>query len=196
MIQKFYNNRPINSSIFLNVALNNTMRTLSKIIIVCIALVCTLSSCKKSNVSPKLSVESIVFTLNGTKHTLASNVSEREVMYNIGFYTTSIFASSSQNNERMGLMVLCTDSLKIGTYKTNNTPDISSGNITLTFENDNGDTYIQNSTNPDNTITITEIGADYVKGTFSAVLSDITTSGSPDITITNGEFYAKTAPSN
>jgi hypothetical protein len=144
-----------------------------------------------------------VFTLNGTKHTLTSNVSEHKVkvIYNIGFYATTISASSSQNNERMSLMVLYNkDSLKIGTYRVSNSPDLNSGNITFTFENDNGYSYvIQDFTNPNNIITITEIGADYIKGTFSAVLSALVPSGSqptPDITITNGEFYAKTAPAN
>lgn len=176
------------------------MRTLSIIIITCAISICTLNSCKKSNISPKLSVESIVFTLNGTKHTLTSNVSEHKVIYNIRFYTTTISASSSQNNERMSLMVLYTDSLKIGTYTLSNAPDLNSGNITFTYDGDDGYSYvIQDFTYPNDKINITEIGADYVKGTFSAKLSALLPSGSqpvPDITITNGEFYAKTTPAN
>jgi hypothetical protein len=177
------------------------MRTLSKIIIACAISICTLSSCKKSNVSPKLSLESIAFTINGTKHTLTSNVSEHKVIYNLAFYTTTISASSSQNNERMSLVVLYNrDSLKIGTYTLSNAPDLNSGNITFTYDSDNGYSYvIQDFTYPNDKITITEMGADYIKGTFSAKLSAILPSGSQpvsDITITNGEFYAKTAPAN
>ena len=177
------------------------MRTLSKIIIACAASLCIFSSCKKSNVSPKLSVESITFTINGTKHTLTNNVSERTVPFNVmsRSYVATILASSSQNKESMGLEILYTDSLKKGVYMVDN--DISIGNITFTLDSDNGYSYVvQDFTNPNiDTITITEIGTDYIKGSFLAKLSAIVPSGSqpvPDITITNGEFYAKTAPAN
>jgi hypothetical protein len=177
------------------------MRTLSKIIIACTALVCTLSSCKKSNVSPKLSVESIVFTINGTKHTLTSNVVEHKAIYEgvPQFISTQISASSLQNREDMTLYINHTDSLlKEGTYLATNSN--IQGNATLVYHNENGYSYIiQNYTNPNCTITITEIGSNYMKGTFSAVLSGLPPAGSPsvpDITITNGEFYAKTPPLN
>ncbi len=141
----------------------------------------------------------MVFTLNGRKHTLTSNVRETKVPSD-RFNETIISASSSQNNERMGLIVLYTGSLKIGTYTVSNDPYLSRGNITFTFDSDNGYTYvIQNFTNPNDTITITEMGSDYIRGTFSAVLSALVPSGSPsvpDIAITNGEFYAKTVASN
>ena len=146
-------------------------------------------------------MESIAFTVNGTKHMLTSNVSERAVLYDAitKFSATTILASSLQNKESMGMQILYKGSLKIGTYTLSNDPGLDSGNITFTYEDDNGYTYIQDFTYPDQKITITEIGADYIKGTFSAKLSAILPSGSqpvPDITMTDGDFYAKAVPVN
>jgi hypothetical protein len=158
------------------------------------------SSCKKSSESPKLSVASIVFDLNGTKHTLTNNVVEHNpVIEGVPqFISNELSASSSQNKEDIALYINHLDSLKTGTnLATNSTLQ---GNASMLYHNEYGSAYnVQHDPNPNCTIRITEIGPGYMKGTFSAVLSNlpqVDSTAAPNITITNGEFYAKVKSAN
>lgn len=115
------------------------------------------------------SSEVATFDVVGSQYHCAISGAYADASISIGLFDTTAIVAKTYD----GLTVLDSSYATIGT--------------TVSYNNGNGITYSSGIV-PAMTVTVSEITADYVKGTFSGHVA--ATSGA-DIAITEGEFYVK-----
>ena len=174
------------------------MKTLSRLCIALAAIALTFSSCKKSNnPTPNGSVtSSMKLTANGTDISF-NDCEELEVDVNGQAQTTFTgyqVVNGKHSDVSFGLNVVHDPTtLKAGqTFQASSAFD-PTNNATLVFWPNSTDVYNLDATAPQGTITITEVTATTISGTFSGKLYVFNNPAAAiqAYTITNGSFTAK-----
>ena len=89
-------------------------------------------------------------------------------------------------NSNAGLQIFDDKAITTGTYSGYTIAGSAVVGVLIHYQEPGGTLYTQGTTNSDAVITISEITATTVRGTFSGTLK---TAGKSDISVTNGQFY-------
>ncbi len=178
------------------------MKLLFRLFFAGMLVACFFASCKKSAKNPTPTITNDL-TSQGMKYTINGDTSSLPLCYTYDVATNNAATSTiiqgySLVNGALGtkllkLSVLHTSSLKAGDTFTGLSNDVIVG-VTGFYTADGGvASFTSQSSNPQGTLTITEITSDHIKGTFTMKLfkPDDTNGTTVIYTITQGVFYAK-----
>ncbi|MBW8324114.1 MAG: hypothetical protein K0M50_05060 [Prolixibacteraceae bacterium] len=141
------------------------------------------SSCKKDEAVEGDYV--IRFKANGTPVEFSVQASLVAAFGKSGTQHNASF-SGGDTNSNISLQVFDNKEIATATFSGYTLSGNTFVGALIGYSDKTGTLYTQGSVNPNATITITEINAGAVRGTFSGTLK---ASGKPDIVLTQGEFF-------
>lgn len=125
------------------------------------------------------------FDVNGKTVEFTGQASLVAAFSNTGNQYLGVFTGYDANSN-MGLQVYDNKAIVPGTFSGYAISNSAIVGVLIGYQDTSGTQYTQGTTNSDAVITISELTATTVRGTFSGTLK---AAGKSDISVTNGQFY-------
>lgn len=125
------------------------------------------------------------FDVNGKTVEFTGQASLVAAFSNTGNQYLGVFTGYDANSN-MGLQVYDNKAIVPGTFSGYTISNSAIVGVLIGYQDTSGTQYTQGTTNSDAVITISELTATTVRGTFSGTLK---AAGKSDISVTNGQFY-------
>ena len=158
----------------------------ARILMLGFALLLLLSSCKKDDngVSGYL----IQFKANGKQVEFTEQASLLTLFYSGSVYNALFSGYTASSN--ISLQVFDNKTISETTYSGYALVGSAFVGALIDYQDTDGTIYTQGTANSDASVTITQLAATTVRGTFSATLK---ASGKPDMVISQGQFFVRGA---
>lgn len=176
------------------------MKVRVKVLMISLLALFAFNSCKKSTVQPNnnnipnLTTVSVKFTINGSVHTL-TNVTQTSLTPPGLSTTETDIRATSTSGETFSIAITHASALKVGdSFVVSGSVAIGVGAY-FSYNPDGGENaYVTQPAQPFGTVTITEVGSNYLKGDFSTKLYNFGDIHATNVvyTITDGQFYSQT----